>query len=118
MRGKLTILVILAVTAIFFNFYNAGSVVKLTREKGYLEKGCAAEKNIHTELMVELDDLRSGKNISSLVSVELSGFVPDKQQAQIIYVHEPGKAQQQKSYCIVDLISSRAEAKDIQIIPD
>ncbi len=118
MRGKLTILALLAVVAIFFNFVNAGSVVTLTRDRGYLEKSCAAEKNIHTELMVELDDLRSGKNISSLVSVELSGFVPDKPLGQIVYVHEPGKTQQQASYCIVDLISSRAEAKDIQIIPD
>lgn len=118
MRGKITILVILAVVAIFLHFRNAGDVVTLTRERGHLEKGCAAEKNINTELMVELNDLRSGKNISSLVSVELSGFVPEKQEGQIIYVHEPGKTQKEASYCIVDLISSKAEAKDIQIIPD
>jgi len=118
MRGKFTILVLLAIAAIYLNFRNAGDVVMLTRERGHLEKSCAAEKNIHTELMVELNDLRSGKNISSLVSVELSGFVPEKQEGQIIYVHEPGKTQQQKSYCIVDLIASKAEAKDIQIIPD
>ena len=118
MRGRITVFLMLLAVAGFMHFWNANKVVRQTKYLSKLEKSYAAEKNIHTELMVELDDLRSGKNISSLVSVELSGFVPDKQQAQIIYVHEPGKAQQQKSYCIVDLISSRAEAKDIQIIPD
>lgn len=111
-------LLLLFAMAVFYHFWNANKVVIYTRKQSCLEKTLAAEKNINTELLVELDDLRSGRNISSLVSVELSGFVPEKQHGRIVYIHEPGERQEKRSYAIVDLISSKAQAKDIQIIPD
>ncbi len=76
------------------------------------------KKNINTELLVELDDLRSGRHIASLVRVELSNFIPDQQAGKIIYVHEPSAKQDKKTYCIIDLLTTKAEAKNIQVLLD
>ncbi len=89
-----------------------------TKQLSSLEKAHAAEKNINTELLVDLDDLRSGEHIASLVSVQLSNFVPQQEQGKIIYVHEPSEEQEKGSYCIIDLISTKAQAKEVQILLD
>ncbi|PKN75343.1 MAG: hypothetical protein CVU49_03505 [Candidatus Cloacimonetes bacterium HGW-Cloacimonetes-2] len=118
MRGKITILIILVVVAVFLRFNNGNKVVRYTKQYSALEKTYNAEKNINTEQMVELDDLKSGRHIASLVRVELSNFIADKPAGSVIYVHEPSKEQNQASYCIIDLIASRAEAKNVEIILD
>ncbi|MDY0152493.1 MAG: hypothetical protein RBS43_09510 [Candidatus Cloacimonas sp.] len=118
MRGRLLILIALLAGAIFLSFYNNNRVVQFTRKLSDLEKTFNAEKNINTELLVELDDLRSGRHIASLVRVEMSNFIPDKEAGKIIYVHEPSPKQEKGSYCIIDLISSKAEAKNVQILLD
>lgn len=111
-------MLIVLVLAVFFNFWNANKMLGYTRFLSYLEKTQAAEKNINTELKVEHDDLRSGKHIASLVRIEMGNFVPDQQQGKIIYVHEPGDQQEKGNYCIVDLIASKAQAKEVQVILD
>lgn len=118
MRGKLLILIILLGLVFFLSFYNKNRIVQYTRKVAELEKTYYAEKNINTELLVELDDLRSGKHIASLVRVELSNFIPDQQAGKIIYVHEPSPKQEKKTYCIIDLLTQKAEAKNIQILLD
>ncbi|MDP2173654.1 MAG: hypothetical protein Q8M98_02500 [Candidatus Cloacimonadaceae bacterium] len=118
MRGRSIILIIVLVFAVFFNFWNANKVLGYTRLLSTLEKTQAAEKNINTEMWVEHDDLRSGKHIASLVRIELGNFVPRQQQGKIIYIHEPGAQQEVGNYCIVDLIASKAIAKEVQVILD
>lgn len=118
MRGRFITFLLVAALAVFFNFFNARRVLTYTRAMAQMEKTVGAVKNIHTELMVEYDDLCSGQNISSLVSVELGSFIPQMQQGRVIYVHEPSPAKARDSYCIVDLIATKAQAKDVQIIPD
>lgn len=118
MRSKIIILLIVLVTAVFFNFRNAHNVVIQTKRLSSLEKAYAAEKNINTELLVDLDDLRSGEHIASLVRVELSNFVPQSEQGRIIYVHEPGNQAEKSEYCIIDLISTKAQAKEVEILLD
>jgi len=86
-----------------------------TQELANLEKKVAAEKNINTELLVERDDLRSGKNIASLVRVELDHFNPLEEQGKIIYVHEPVNTEDKTSYCIIDLFTTRAQAREVKI---
>ncbi|HQJ96763.1 MAG TPA: hypothetical protein PLN17_06545, partial [Candidatus Cloacimonas sp.] len=61
---------------------------------------------------------RSGRHIASLVRVELSNFIPDQQAGKIIYVHEPSAKQDKKTYCIIDLLTTKAEAKNIQVLLD
>ncbi len=112
------LLVALLGLAVFFNFFNNNRVVQYTRKLSELEKTYNAEKNINTELMVELDDLKSGRHIASLVRVEMSNFIPESEAQNILYVHEPSPKQEQGKYCIIDLIASKAEAKNVQIIPD
>jgi hypothetical protein len=92
--------------------------VKYTRTISALEKTYYADKNINTELLVEYDDLRSGRHIASLVRVELSNFIPDQEAGKIIYVHEPSPKQEKKNYCIIDLLAKKAEAKNVQILLD
>ncbi|NLK50728.1 MAG: hypothetical protein GX294_08780 [Candidatus Cloacimonetes bacterium] len=118
MRARLIIFLFVLSVAVFFNFYNARKVLTHTRSIDQMEKTVNAAKNIKTELEVEYDDLCSGQNLSSLVGVELNGFIPEQQQERIIYVHEPHPDTAKDSYCIVDLIATKAQAKDVQIIPD
>ncbi|HNV92485.1 MAG TPA: hypothetical protein P5518_01640 [Candidatus Cloacimonas sp.] len=118
MRGKILILVSLLGVVFFLSFYNNNRIVQYTRQISELEKTYYAEKNINTELLVELDDLRSGRHIASLVRVELSNFIPDQQAGKIIYVHEPSAKQDKKTYCIIDLLTTKAEAKNIQVLLD
>lgn len=118
MRGRIFILVAVFAVVWFLNFYNNNRVVRYTRQLSELEKTYNAEKNINTELMVELDDLQSGRHIASLVRVEMSNFIPESEAGNVLYVHEPSPKQEKGSYCIIDLIASKAEAKNVQIIPD
>jgi hypothetical protein len=118
MRSKIIVLLIVLVAAVFFNFYNAHRIVIQTKRLSTLEKAYGAEKNINTELLVDLDDLRSGDHIASLVRVELSNFVPQEEQGKIIYVHEPTDSEGKSEYCIIDLISTKAQAKEVQILLD
>ncbi len=118
MRGRILILVSLLAVVFFLSFYNNNRIVKYTRTISALEKTYYAEKNINTELLVEYDDLRSGRHIASLVRVELSNFIPDQEAGKIIYVHEPSPKQEKKNYCIIDLLAKKAEAKNVQILLD
>lgn len=118
MRGKIIILAIVLVTAIFLYFHNGNQVGRFTKQYSALEKTLNAEKNINTEQLVELDDLRSGRHISSLVRVELSNFIADKPAGSVVYVQEPSPKQENNSYCIIDLIASRAVAKNVEVILD
>ncbi|HOH47140.1 MAG TPA: hypothetical protein PLX59_04815 [Candidatus Cloacimonadota bacterium] len=118
MRGKFAVLILVFVAAVFMYFHNGNQVVRYTKQYSNLEKTLNAEKNINTEQLVELDDLRSGRHISSLVRVELSNFIADKPAGSVVYVQEPSPKQEDKSYCIIDLIASRAEAKNVEIILD
>lgn len=118
MRGKFIILLVLIIAAAFCNFWNAHHIVRQTKKLARLETEYSAVKNINTELRVELDELRSGKNIASLVRVELSNFVPNEEQGKIIYVHEPADQENKSSYCIIDLFASKAQAKEVQVMLD
>ncbi len=117
-RGKLITLIILAALCGFLNFFNNNKIVNYTRRLSRVEKSYNAEKNINTELLVEHDDLRSGRHIASLVRVEMSQFIPEQDQGRIVYVHEPSAKQEKSGYCIIDLFASRAEAKNLSIILD
>ncbi len=75
MRGRILILVSLFAVVFFLSFYNNNRIVKYTRTISALEKTYYADKNINTELLVEYDDLRSGRHIASLVRVD-DNFIP------------------------------------------
>lgn len=115
MRAKFAIILLVAVLAIFLNFFNANKIVHMTREQARLETSLSAEKNINTELRVEHDDLKSGKHPASLVRVELNSFATREERGSIIYVHEPADTQDKESYCLIDLFASKAQAKEAQI---
>ncbi|HNX38137.1 MAG TPA: hypothetical protein PL124_05595 [Candidatus Cloacimonadota bacterium] len=118
MRSKMVIAIIVCVIAVFLHFNNGNKIVRYTKQYSMMEKSFAAEKNINTEQLVELDDMKSGRHIASLVRVEMSNFVADKPAGSVIYVHEPSPKSEKGSYCIIDLIASKAEAKTIEVILD
>ncbi len=118
MKGKAILIAIVFLLSIFCYYYNGNKIVQYTKDMSGLEKTYNASKNINTELLVELDDLRSGRHISSLVTVELNNFVPETEKGSVIYVHEPSSKQEKGKYCIIDLIASRAEAKTLNVIRD
>jgi len=118
MKGKLITLGIVLVLAVFFYYSNGNKIVHYTKEISSLEKTFNAESNINTELLVDLDDLKSGRHIASLVTVELNNFASDTQKGSVIYVHEPVDKSEGSGYCIIDLIATRAEAKTVNIVPD
>lgn len=118
MRGKLIILAIIAIACVFLNFRNNTKVVSYYRQLENLEQAYKAELNINTELKVEYGDLRSGKHIASLVRVEMNQFFAQKEEGRVIYVHEPKVNEKTNDYCIIDLIATKAEAKNLNIILD
>lgn len=118
MRARIIVLVIFALICGFLNFVNKNKVVAYTAKLAEQEKTYNAEKNINTELLVEHDDLKSGRHIASLVRVEMSHFIPEKEAGRVIYVHEPAPGKKESSYTILDLIASKAEAKNVEILLD
>ncbi len=116
MRGKLIFLIAVVIAAVYFYFYNNNKITNYTRRFSQAEKTLNAERNIFTELTLEHDELRSGRNIASLVSFEMSQFDSNKPKGSIIYVHEPSSDKSDDTYCIIDLIASKAEAKTVTVI--
>jgi hypothetical protein len=75
-----------------------------------MEKSFQAERNINTEMKIQHDDLISGTNISKLVPVDMVKFVPKEKAGNVIYIQEPAKLKTPTYYCIIDLLTPKAEA--------
>ncbi len=118
MRAKFVILILLVVLAGFAHFWNANQIVRDTQQLARMETTNAAEKNINTELKVERDDLRSGRQFAGLVTLDADGKPVAPSQGKVIYVHEPAGEQNKTDYCIIDLFASKAQAKEVQILLD
>ncbi len=118
MRAKFVILITIIVAAGFTSFWNANQILRDTQKLARLETKYAAEKNINTELKVERDDLRNGRQFAGLVNLGPNGESAPSAQGKIIYVHEPADHQDKESYCIIDLFASKAQAKEVQILLD
>lgn len=118
MRTRFLSLILLIVVAGFLNFWNAGKIVSHTQQLARLETKLAAEKNIHTELKVERDDLRNGSLFGDQAFIAEYGLSQQMNMGQLIYVHEPIDEENRDGYCIIDLLATKAQAKEIQILPD
>ncbi|MGI6198637.1 MAG: hypothetical protein ACOYIS_05890 [Candidatus Cloacimonadaceae bacterium] len=116
MKGRVAILLLITLLFFYLDFTNQRKILVYTQAIDQIEKSINATKNINTELMVEYDDLCSPDNISNLVSVELQHS--EQNRGRVVYVQEPDEKTETSSYCIVDLISTKAEASEVQIIPD
>jgi len=116
MRGKLILLIAISVLAVFFHFSNKNQITNYTRRSSNLEKAYNAANNLFTELTMEHEELRSGRHVASLVSVEMSKHARNNPEGSIIYVHEPSAADSDENYWIIDLIASKAEAKTVTLI--
>lgn len=116
MKGRIVVLLLILLLFTYLDFTNKRKILVYTQTIDQIEKSINATKNINTELMVEYDDLCSPDNISNLVSVELQQSELDR--GRIVYVQEPCEKTETSSYCIVDLIATKAEASQVQVIPD
>ncbi len=110
MKGKWIYLAVGFVVYIFFHFFNGHVILRKTQAISQLEKSFKAERNINTELMIEQDDLISGRNISSTIGEEMAKFTPQKNAQNVIYIQEPATQKQAVAYCIIDLITPKAQA--------
>ncbi len=118
MRTRFFSLILLIAVAVFLNFWNANKIVDYTQQLARLETKLAAEKNIHTELKVERDNLINGDLFGGAAFMAEQGVSPQMNMGQMIYVHEPADQENPENYCIIDLLATKAQAKEIQILPD
>jgi len=117
MKGRLLLVVIALVIYIFCHCFNANQLLRSTQKMSQMEKTYQAERNINTELMIEHDDLISGRSIASLVPIEMSKYVPKEKAGNVIYIQEPAKLKTPTYYCIIDLLTPKAEAV-VAVQPD
>jgi len=118
MKGKVIVMIITLVGWVFFHFFNVNMLYLRTQDISKLEKALQAQKNIHSELLIEHDDLVSGRSVSSVVPEELSKYKPREEAGNVVYIQEPGLQQKTPTpYCIIDLFTPKAEAATT-IIPD
>lgn len=110
MSSKPIFLILALAGLIFFHYYNGNQILRKTQELSRLEKKFQAERNINTELMIEHDDLVSGRNIASLVPVEMTKFVSKEVAGNVVFIQEPAKQKTAGYYCIIDLLTPKAEA--------
>jgi hypothetical protein len=47
--------------------------------------------------------------------VELDHLNPQEEQGKIIYVHEPTNTEDKTNYCIIDLFTTKAQAREVNI---
>lgn len=117
MKGKFLLMALAVLLYIFFHCFNGNQILHSTQKLSQMEKEFLAERNIKTELMIEHDDLISGRNISSLVPTELSKYEAQKKAGNVIYVQEPQDIKTPDYYCIIDLLTPKAEAVTT-VLPD
>lgn len=116
-KGRILLAALSIVLYVFFHCFNGNQILRGTQKASSLEKSFKAELNINTELMIEHDDLISGRNISSLVPDELSKYVPKQKAQNLVIVQERHKPQSPDIYCIIDLLTPKAEAVTT-VLPD
>ncbi len=110
MKGRLIIIVLFILIYIFFHYLNGYKIQQGTQKASVLEATFNAERNINTELKIEHNDLISGRHISSLVPQEMSKYLPKEKAGNVIYIQESEPQQKEQTYCIIDLITPKAEA--------
>jgi hypothetical protein len=106
-----------ALIYLFFHCFNANRILHSTQKISRLEKEFRAQRNINNELKVEHDDLISGRNISSLVPIEMSKFVSKEKAGNVTYIQEPDEQKAPSDYCIIDLLTPKVEAVTT-VLPD
>lgn len=110
MKGRVLVLVLMFVSSVFLHFFFGNLQLHLTQKMSLMEKAYQAERNINTELMIEHDDLISGRNVSSLVPTEMSKYIPKEKAKNVLYIQEPAPQKTPTYYCIIDLLTPKAEA--------
>ncbi len=116
-KGRILLAILSIMLYVFFHCFNGNQILRSTKRVTSLEKSLKAEQSINTELMIEHDDLISGRNISSLVPNELSKYVPKQKAQNVVYVQERHKPKSPDYYCIIDLLTPKAEAVTT-VLPD
>jgi len=117
MKGKFLLAVLSVLLYVFFHCFNGNQILHSTQKSSQLEKAFKAERNIRTELMIERDDLISGRNITSTTLGELSKYVPKEKAGNVIFIQEPTETKAINYYCIIDLLTPKAEAVTT-VLPD
>ncbi len=110
MKGKLFYVIAAFVFFIFFHFFNGNQILHSTQKMSRLEKAFHAECNINNELKVEHDDLISGKKISSCLPEDMIKTNPRENAGNIVFIQEPEETKTTNYYCIIDLLTPKAEA--------
>jgi len=110
MKGRLLLIVLIIVGSIFAHFFNSNLILRLTQKMSQMEKTYQAERNINVELMIEHDDLISGRQISTLIPLEMSKYISKEKAKNIIYIQETIEEKTPVLYCIIDLLTPKAEA--------
>jgi hypothetical protein len=110
MKGKLLYVILAFVVYLFFHFFNANLILHYTLEESRLEKSFHAECNIKNELKVERGELLTGKNEDSLVPIEMAKYLSQEKAENVIYIQETEETKTPAAYCIIDLLTPKAEA--------
>jgi hypothetical protein len=110
MKGRLIFVILALLGYIFFHCFNGNLILHSTQKMSQMEKTFQAERNINTELMIEHDDLVSDRSIAGLISDDMSKYVPKEKAGNVIYIQEPAQLKTPTYYCIIDLLTPKAEA--------
>jgi hypothetical protein len=117
MKGKSLLVVLVIIISGFFHFFNANLILRSTQETSRLEKTFHAERNINTELTIEKNELTSDKYISTAVHPDMRRTTTQGKAQNLIFVKEPEQQKSLNYYCIIDLLTPKAEATTA-VIPD
>jgi hypothetical protein len=118
MKGRTLLVILVFIISGFFHFFNANQILRSTQKTSRLEKAFQAERNINTELKIEHDELTSDKYISTCVSVGMSKTTTNEKAESLIFIQEPIQQKNKTNYyCIIDLLTPKAEAIT-SVLPD
>ncbi len=110
MRKKLVLLAVFVSLLVFAHYYNKHNILNSEKEIARLEKVCAAERLLNSDLKLDYIRLSARERIQKYARQNLDMVLPDQADNSVHYVKETRLNDETKRFSLIDFFVPSMEA--------
>ncbi len=110
MRKKLVLLSVFVAFLVFMHYFNKHHILNCEKDIVQLEKICAAERLVNSDLKLEYIRLSARERILKYAEQKLDMVLPDQSNNSVHYVKETRLSDETKRFSLIDFFVPSMEA--------